>query len=122
MEGEMIVKSFEQINRNFIETVAANHDIVKALKKQARKLRGTKLAVFGLALTCGVILAELMERKRSENYLQEQIDDLKEMQGKICDRCCENEIKIINLADDFYSSCEASEDRTEADNGGDCDA
>ena len=102
MDEGMLVKSFEQINENFVETVAANHDICRHLKKQAKKIRGIKGVLFGFGIGMLVLAAELMERKRSENYLQEEIDDLKE--------------KYDKLEDDFR--CENGDDIS----GGVCDA
>lgn len=102
MDEKMIVKSFEQINENFVETVAANHDICRTLKKQAKKIRGIKGVLFGFGIGMLVLAAELMERKRSENYLQEEIDKIKEKQD--------------GLSKDFYCNC------GEVTDGGACDA
>lgn len=95
MDNDLIVKNFHRINENFMEAAAANHDINRILKKHTKKIRGLRVAVFGASLFCGFLFSRLAERKRSENYLQEQIDGLKE-------RLERTEKEVVNLGHELY--------------------
>lgn len=97
MDNDLIVKSFQRVNENFMEAAAANQDIMKLLKKQGKKIRGLRGAVFGLALACGFLFSRLAERKRSENYLGEQIDALKEKTEKLEERADNITSKVFEL-------------------------
>lgn len=74
-----------QLNGNHAKTVKAFEDvhndmawIHKLAKKNQRKIRSLKWAVFGLGVTVAVLASELAERKRCENWLKNEIDELKE--------------------------------------------
>lgn len=71
MEIDKLVNNFIHINDNFMK-------IDKRFVKQAKKIRGMKFTIVGLSLACLYLASELAERKRCENYLQKEIDDLKE--------------------------------------------
>lgn len=67
-----------QLNDNHAKTVKAFEDVHKLAKKNQKKIRGLKWAVFGLGVTVVVLASELAERKRCENWLKNEIDELKE--------------------------------------------
>lgn len=74
-----------QLNDNHAKTVKAFEDVRndialvhKLAKKNQKKIRGLKWAVFGLGVTVVVLASELAERKRCENWLKDEIDELKE--------------------------------------------
>ena len=71
MEIDKLVNNFIRINDNFMK-------IDKRLMKQAKKIRSMKFTIVGLSIACLYLASELAERKRCENYLQKEIDDLKE--------------------------------------------
>lgn len=71
MEIDKLVNNFIHINDNFMK-------IDKRLMKQAKKIRGMRFTIVGLSIACLYLASELAERKRCENYLQKEIDDLKE--------------------------------------------
>ena len=52
--------------------------VYKLAKKNQKKIRGLKWAVFGLGVTVVILASELAERKRCENWLKDEIDELKE--------------------------------------------
>lgn len=68
------------VNDNLITNVIDYHmdDIRKAIKKNKRRIFGLKITVGFLVLYSLGLALELAERKRSENYLQEEIEKLKE--------------------------------------------
>jgi len=73
---DVMVRCLKRIDENF-GTVEMNQvDIWKAIKKNTRKIRGMKGLIIGLGIGMAVLAAELMERKRSENYLNDRIDKL----------------------------------------------
>ena len=78
MSQESIIANFLRINDNFNTVHLNENDIWKAILKNKRKIKGLRGAVVFLAFGCIFLAAELAERKRSENYLKEEIDDLKE--------------------------------------------
>ena len=55
----------------------------KALKKTKKQIRGLRGGIISLSIVCGFLLSELMERKRCENYLKAEIDELREYAEKI---------------------------------------
>ena len=67
-------------NENLIGNVIDFHmdDIRKTIKKNKRRIFGLKVTVGFLILYSLGLALELAERKRSENYLQEEIEKLKE--------------------------------------------
>lgn len=71
MEIDKLVNNFIRINDNFTK-------LERRLIKQAKKIKGMKFTIVGLSIACLCLAAELAERKRSENYLQSEIDNLKE--------------------------------------------
>lgn len=71
MEIDKLVNNFIRINDNFMK-------IDKRLVKQTKKIRGMRFTIVGLSIACLYLASELAERKRCENYLQKEIDDLKE--------------------------------------------
>ena len=123
---DVIVRNLKKIDENFGVIDANEQAIWSAIKKNTKKIRGNKRVLFVLGISLLVVAAELFERKRCEKYLDKRIDGavdeinkVLETQDKICDRCCQNEIKLNGLVDDFYINCigtNAPED------GGDCDA
>ena len=78
MDAEKMVSNFMRINDNFYEVEKGIKKLSKALRKSQKKLKWTRVGVAFLAIYCAGLAIELAERKRSENYLQEQIDKLKE--------------------------------------------
>ena len=74
----------------------------KDISKAFKKIKGLKGGFIALTIFCGYLAAELAERKRSENYLKAEIDELKEKQD--------------SLSQDFYCNCGKVTD------GGDADA
>ena len=52
--------------------------VYKLARKNQKKIRGLKWMVFGLGITAVVLASELAERKRCENWLKDEIDELKE--------------------------------------------
>ena len=71
MDGKNICVNVRLMTDDILGTVTAN-------RKLSRKVRGLGGWIFGLVVTCVVLISELAERKRCEKYLEEQIDDLKE--------------------------------------------
>ena len=71
MEIDKLVNNFIRINDNFMK-------IDKRLMKQAKMIKGMRFTIVGLSIACLYLASELAERKRCENYLQREIDDLKE--------------------------------------------
>lgn len=71
MDGKNIFMNVRLVTDDILGTAAAN-------RKLSKKVRGLSGWVFGLVVTCVVLITELAERKRCEKYLEEQIDDLKE--------------------------------------------
>ena len=70
------------MNRDLIVVGLANEkDIWKAIEKNQKKIKSLRGKVFVLAIGCVIMAIELAERKRSEIYLQKQIDKLKEKSG-----------------------------------------
>ena len=70
MDDKNICVNVRLMTDDILGTAAAN-------RKLSRKVRGLGGWIFGLVVTCVVLIAELAERKRCEKYLEEQIDDLK---------------------------------------------
>lgn len=67
------------MNRDLIVVGLANEkDIWKAIEKNQKKIKGLKGKIAFLAIGCVILAIELAERKRSEIYLQKQIDELKD--------------------------------------------
>lgn len=71
MDDKNICVNVRLMTDDILGTAAAN-------RKLSRKVRGLGGWIFGLVVTCVVLISELAERKRCEKYLEEQIDDLKE--------------------------------------------
>ena len=66
------------MNRDLIVLNLTNSkDILKEIEKNGKKIKSLKGKVFLLAAGLIVMAIELAERKRSEIYLQKQIDELK---------------------------------------------
>ena len=66
------------MNRDLIVlNLANNKDILKEIEKNGKKIKSLKGKVFLLTAGLIVMAIELAERKRSEIYLQKQIDELK---------------------------------------------
>ena len=67
-------------NEKLLERVIDYHmeDMRKMIKKNKRRITGLKFTVAVLVIYSLGLAAELAERKRCENYLQTEIDDLKE--------------------------------------------
>jgi len=99
---DTMIRCLKRIDDNFGTVEMNQAGIWKAIKRNSRKIRGMKGLIIGLGIGMAVLAAELMERKRSENYLQEEIDKIKEKQD--------------SLSEDFYCNC------GEVTDGGVCDA
>lgn len=77
MDEKTIVKELRICNSNF-STVGKNvSHILAELKKNSRKIRGLKVGVILLSVSSLILASELAERKRCENYLKGEIDELK---------------------------------------------
>lgn len=79
--GKILV---QQISDNFRDIKGAfdsvHNDvsgIYKLAQKNEKKIRGLKRSVFLLGIGVIILASELAERKRSENYLKSEIDELK---------------------------------------------
>lgn len=97
MDNDLIVKNFQRVNENFMEAAAANQDIHRILKRYGRKIRGLRGAVFGLTLVAGFLISRLAERKRSENYLSEQIEELNEKTEELEERTKNLSSKVFQI-------------------------
>ena len=71
MDDKNICVNVRLMTDDILGTAAAN-------RKLSRKVRGLGGWIFGIVVTCVILISELAERKRCEKYLEEQIDDLKE--------------------------------------------
>ena len=78
MEASKMIENFLRINDNFDRAHRDMEKLAKAIRKNQKKIKWLKIGCVGLALYCAGLVMELAERKRSENYLQEEIDKLKE--------------------------------------------
>ena len=88
---DTMIRCLKRIDENFGTLDQNQQGLWKAIKKNARKIRGVKGVLFGFGIGMLVLAAELAERKRSQNYLQEEIDNLKERYDKLEDDFrCEN--------------------------------
>lgn len=65
-----IIKAFEDVHDDMA-------GVYKLAKKNQKKIRGLKLGVFGLGVTVAILASELAERKRCENWLKDENDELK---------------------------------------------
>lgn len=74
----MNMEDIRMINKNFLEAHRDVERLTRAVRKNKRKIKWMKVGLIGLAIYCAGLAVELAERKRSENYLQEEIDKLKE--------------------------------------------
>lgn len=101
MDDNMI-RCLKRIDENFGTLDLNQQGLWKAIRKNTKKIRGMKGVLFGFGIGMLILAAELAERKRSQNYLQEEIDKIKEKQD--------------SLAQDFYCNC------GEVTDGGVCDA
>ena len=109
MDDKNVFVNVRLMTDDILGTAAAN-------RKLSRKVRGLGGWVFGLVVTCVVLIAELAERKRCEKYLEEQIDDLKE-------RMVSTEEEVANLGHEFYDHEECDHATCEeVPDGGACDA
>lgn len=121
MDDKNICVNVRLMTDDILGTAAAN-------RKLSRKVRGLGGWIFGLVVTCVVLIAELAERKRCEKYLEEQIDDLKGKLDEESDAEFGNQAidiqqqidelkeKQDSLSKDFYCNC------GEVTDGGVCDA
>lgn len=82
-----VVAAFENVHDDMDE-------LFKLYKKNKRKIRGLKCAVFVFGIGLLVAASELAERKRSENYLKAEIDELKEKVDKQQNYICGLDQKI----------------------------
>ena len=83
---DMLIGQFKDHQK---ETIAAFKEVENDMEylkgiimKNKKKIRGMKFAIFGLGIGVAVLASELAERKRSENYLKKEIDELKEQADK----------------------------------------
>ena len=120
MDDKNICVNVRLMTDDILGTAAAN-------RKLSRKVRGLGGWIFGLVVTCVVLISELAERKRCEKYLEEQIDDLKEKFDEDAKSNASDTINIQqqidklkekqdSLSKDFYCNC------GEVTDGGVCDA
>lgn len=87
MNDEKIVKVFLQVNGS-PQAGESRQDLLKIVRKQRRQIRGLKGLAFALVIGGVILAAELAERKRSENYLQGEIDKLKEEHDDLVNTVC----------------------------------
>lgn len=73
---DVMIRCLKRIDGNFGTVELNQKDIWKAIKRNSKKIRGMKGLIIGLGIGMAVLAAELMERKRSENYLNDRIDKL----------------------------------------------
>lgn len=71
-----------QIKDNHNEVLTNMAYLNELVTKNKRKIRGLKCTVFFLGVGLLIAASELAERKRSENYLKAEIDELKETVDK----------------------------------------
>lgn len=71
MEADKMFTSFLKLNDNYERAM-------KLIRKNKKKIKWMKIGMVGLTIYCVGLALELAERKRSENYLQEEIDKLRE--------------------------------------------
>ena len=74
MEASKMIENFLRINDNFDRAHRDMEKLAKAIRKNQKKIKWLKIGCVGLALYCAGLAMELAERKRSENYLQEEIE------------------------------------------------
>lgn len=89
---DTMIRCLKRIDENFGTLDQNQQGLWKAIKKNARKIRGMKGVLFGFGIGMLVLAAELAERKRSQNYLDERIDKLEnlickddDISGGVCD-------------------------------------
>ena len=82
-EGAFVKSFIEQLNQNQ-RLIAKEFDRVSKdmnylhnlVKKNKRKIRGLRCALLAMGIGLLIEASELAERKRSENYLNDRIDQL----------------------------------------------
>lgn len=109
---ETMIRCLKRIDGNFGTLDANQKDIWKAIRKNAKKIRGVKGVLVGFGVGILVLAAELAERKRCEKYLEHKISDLETDLETAFDRIEEASSPKVN--DDIS-------DKDHAD-GGVCDA
>ena len=79
---DMLVGQLRDRDAKFVKAFEDTHGCItglhKLVDKNKKKIRGLRWAVFGLGVTVAVLASELAERKRCENWLKDEIDELKE--------------------------------------------
>ena len=110
---ETMIRCLKRIDGNFGTLDANQKDIWKAIRKNAKKIRGMKGVLVGFGIGMLVLAAELAERERCENYLEHKIDDLEADLETAFDRI--QEVSSAKDSDDI--SAEEPDD-----DGGVCDA
>lgn len=109
---DTMIRCLKRIDENFGTLDQNQQGLWKAIKKNARKIRGVKGVLFGFGIGMLVLAAELAERKRCENYLEHKISDLETDLETAFDRI--EEVSNPKVNDDIS-------DKDKAD-GGVCDA
>ena len=101
-------------------------ELWRAVRKLKKNVRGTKGLIFGLSVVCLVLAAELTERKRSENYLKTEIDELKEKYEDMHTAVVsinQNVIGLMNGDEEFFDApSDPFSEPYEDDDGGEADA
>lgn len=93
MEIDKMVSDLKKVD---FSVYMRQRDIKKAMKlirKNNRKIRFMRIGLAGLALYCVGLAMELAERKRSENYLQEEIEKV----GKKVDKTDDDLTELASI-------------------------
>lgn len=115
MDAEKMVSNFMRINDNFYEVEKGIKKLSKALRKSQKKLKWTRVGVAFLAIYCASLALELAERKRSENYLQEEIEKV----GKKVDKTDDDLTELASIVGLNRNTEDESNDKSD---GGSADA
>lgn len=86
-----------QIKDNHNEVLTNMAYLNELVTKNKRKIRGLKCTVFFLGVGLLIAASELAERKRSENYLKAEIDELKETVDNQQNYICGLDQKIMSM-------------------------
>ena len=99
-------------------------ELWRAVRKLKKSIRGTKGWIFGLGIVCIALASELAERKRSENYLKGEIDELKEQNKDMHNTLVMHDQKLISIehGDDGLERFDDIPEGPFDDDGGDTDA
>lgn len=113
---DTMIRCLKRIDDNFGTVEINQAGIWKAIKRNSRKIHGMKGLIIGLGIGMAVLAAELMERKRSENYLNERIDKLENKVADVEKFLNDTGKEVCNLGQELYEHEDIDHD------GGVCDA